>query len=207
MEAPLDTLDELEPEDLPTFALFKNLVLDDPLAPNSDIDSFEWAQLNPDDDLLKQQVPAPPATTDPAQIALMKTADRFANAIDSATGALNADQLAFDLTTGHFIDRPSDRALFGASYTLVLLCPPNKRAVVAYLIAALKWMAGGERIGAVHLIALWSGYVDRILFYPDGPDETDDERWHEIVDDLQLRINRLPNAPAPEAWDDMERYL
>lgn len=205
-----DTTYSIDPNALPAFCLFKNLVLSDPYSPASPIISFGWVKLSNDREELEREVPAPTIPANAEIVDIMRRMDRFEDIVDPDTDRIQEDELSFDLTRDHLVSPPTDVDLFGESYTLLLVCPGKVDIVSDYLIGELQKNTQGKQITGIDLYYLWNDYVDRLLFYsPSEHDigESEPDLWNEVVDELTQRIKMLPNAPSEEDWNEMERYL
>lgn len=110
--------------------------------------------------------------------------------------------------TGDFT--PSDSELFGETYTILLLCPPDIPAIVSFLVGRIKALAGEEQISFAHLQLVWEQYVDRIHIYPFNAIQRMliiNTLYEDIISEFIEKVQMLPNAPEEEDWEELDEWL
>lgn len=198
----------VDPSRLPVFVLFKDLVLSDPYSFDSEITSCTWARAGDDLERLQHQIPLPTIPDDPGRRRMLAEAERFEDYVDPDTGVIDQEGISFDDTLRQLTEPPTDLAIFGESYTVVWLCPPDLDRVTAAVMDHIerRTKGGTKEIDAFLLLEVWRDYLDRHHVAAPLSEEAR-ERWLELNGEVEHRIRSLPNAPSEEAWDELERYL
>jgi len=97
----------------------------------------------------------------------------------------------------------SGLAVFGVTYTIVWVCPPDKNLILESLIKQTQ-----ERVKLNNssldneLDYIWDDVLERMIFTYENHD--DDDLKYDIKEDLEKRLNKLPNAPTQADWDYLD---
>lgn len=120
---------------------------------------------------------------------------------------LQAADFQFDDQPMSLASESSDMELFGESWVIFWVVPPDKEHVINILINTLQQEAKGE-ISGEQLKETWDTYVNRIFFQHEGEQSLLDLTLllEEIHTDLVGRINALPEAPAEESWEALNDF-
>lgn len=190
------------PEELPVFALFKNLVLEDGYEPDAGIRDYEWMKTNRSLEPLQDQIPQPEFPEAQEQVDLLY--EKFGDVLPE-----DEDEYWFDDSPQQLNEEIQDTSIFGETYTIAWLCPPDKKRVMSALMEHLKEATDQyrETVSADHLLVVWEEFIDRILFVADQPINYGSQLITEIKEELPARINKLPNAPTEADWDRFNEEL
>jgi len=109
----------------------------------------------------------------------------------------------------HFNDLPislmnegSDRELFGESWTLFWIVPPNKDEVIKLVCDYLSENSDGK-ISADSILTCWNERVNRLFFrHNEQLDMTElMHLYQDLHDELIPAVNALECAPDEESWE------
>ncbi len=176
---------------LPSFVLIKNLKFEHDYDIDAAIARGEVINYNLSFDALRSEIPKPRFPDDDYKTSLL----------DSKYGQVSEDELEYDDTIFDITEgEPNDYEIFGESYTIVFLSPPEKDNLLKYL----RDRYSKER----DLVNIWTSYIDRIHIYPFySLDVTSDQFIEEISEDFQSLVRKLPKPPDEEEWDELNDYL
>ncbi len=203
---PVEALSEIG--DLPLFVLFQDLVVEDEWDEGSPILSFSAALAHPDFERLEDTVPRPVLPTDPQLLTALGETSRAEDWTDDS-GAFDPTAACFTIRPEHPAESPTDAEAFGTSWQLIWLCSPDRQRIVAALLETLDRNQIGNTgpIGVSTLLGLWQDHLDLIRYHPPLPPQLATSWWPLFVDELMAQVNLRPDAPTPEAWDEVDRYL
>lgn len=195
-------MDKIRKDQLPAFYLFKNLRLEDPFIQDSSIESFEFMQRGDSFYELQNLIPNPEYPEEPALLKLF--IHRFGDVLPE-----DENDYWYDDTPGQLCEDIQDKDIFGDSYTILWVCPPNKQLIIDAIIEHLKAETRGFRdeILESHLIDIWNDFIDRIQILSESNDIYGSQIISEIKEELPRHINKLPNAPSESTWEEFESNL
>jgi hypothetical protein len=203
----MPTPDEMiRPVKLPSMCLFHNADIDWSWHPNLDFTVCDCVVDGDDLDELRSLVPEPALPTDPEKLALYRqhrTQDRIITWNEKGDWSEEVEPPRFDDSLDLFATGASDLEIFGESYTILLVVPPDVGIAVDYLLKVLPDPAG--QIDGFYLLKAWTDYVDRLTFWPVTADSH--QLWLEVTAGLEARLNSLPNGPGKDDWDDLNELL
>jgi hypothetical protein len=109
---------------------------------------------------------------------------------------------AFDDLPNSLMNEGNDQEIFGESWTLFWVVPPDKDRVIEIVVNHFKSLAS-EKISSEQIKAVWESMVDRLFFrHKDDLSVLDLLELHQGVnEELIPAINVLENAPDEESWD------
>jgi len=98
----------------------------------------------------------------------------------------------------------SGKVVFGVTYTVVCVYPPDKKIVLENIIKQIQDLVKVNKSSlGMELNHIWDDVLERIIFIPRNNTDYDRLRY-DIKTDLEKRINQLPNAPKQADWDYLE---
>ena len=176
---------------LPAYILFKNLKFEHDFDIDASIARGEIIETRDTYYELKEKIPKPKFPEDEYKVSLL----------DSKYGQINENELEYDDTIFDICEgEPSDFEIFGESYTIVLVCPPDESIILKYLVEQYK----KER----DLLNIWISYLDRLHIFPFYSLEiTSDNFTENLSEDFQNKVKQLPLPPTEEEWDELKEYL
>jgi hypothetical protein len=102
----------------------------------------------------------------------------------------------------------ADTDIFGESYTIVWIVPPDLEAVVAALMQRVQEnLQEGENICAGHLWRLWEDCLERASVYTRGGKINAWKFLLDVKDALEQQLNALPHGPSASDWDNLDELL
>jgi hypothetical protein len=118
---------------------------------------------------------------------------------------LQASHFAFDDMPGALMSESSDMELFGESWVIFWVVPPDIEMIMNYLLDKLEQEAD-ERIEAKQLKEVWDDYLNRIFFRHDGQGDLIEltALYEDVLEEMILRINGSEKAPAESAWEILD---
>ena len=176
---------------LPVYVLFRNLRFEHDFDIDSPVARGELVSHHESFDKLKSMIPRPNFPDDEYKISLL----------DSKYGQITENELEYDDTVFDIAEGgPSDYEIFGESYTIVYFCQPDEEFLVQFLMDIYK----KER----DLLNIWINYFDRMHIYPFYSLEVTSDNFIESLDEqFRSAVNKLPQPPSTEEWDELNEYL
>jgi hypothetical protein len=176
----------LEGKELPVFALFKNIVLDDVwLLPDAQILDFDEVIMSYDmnDPILR--VPS------------MDVSQEFLNDLEKKHG--NTFEPEYNVSPANLVDDFPDKEIFGTSYTRLYIFPPDTEFMVNYVV---DWADKNRDFkGRIDIYTIWTEFLEYLFFYPPN-----NAVW-DYAERIEEKLNKLPNPPTKEDWEGLEEYL
>jgi len=98
----------------------------------------------------------------------------------------------------------SGKAVFGVTYTVVWVCPPDKNLIIENLIKQIQDLIKQNKSSLASEISyIWDEILERIIFTHEN--NSDDESLkYDIKNELEKTLNQLPNAPTQADWDYLD---
>ncbi len=149
--------------------------------------------------------------------------------------ALSDGSLLKQVPSFGFDDKPvtdcrrSDRDLFGETYTVFWLCPPDERVIVSTLIDHVENMVGSdshpvalrsllerhnalgpysrpcETIDGYMLLFVWMNYFNRMCIWDkDDSGRTPADLLKTVRQEFVDQVNRLPHGPTTADWNRID---
>ncbi len=176
---------------MPCFVLFKNLRFEHDYDIDASIARGEIIDSDTSCEKLRSAIPRPQFPDDEYKISLL----------DSKYGHISEDELEFDDTLFDITEgEPDDYEIFGESYTLVFICPPDEEFILKYL--------SNQYRKEKDLVNIWISYIDRLHIFPFYSLEvTSDKFLENISENFQSIVKELPEPPTKEEWDELIDYL
>lgn len=118
---------------------------------------------------------------------------------------LKAGNFRFDDMPGALTSESSDMEIFGESWVIFWVCPPDLDFITHYLLDKLEAEAG-ERIEAQQIKEVWDDYLHRIFFFHKGEGDMVELTllYDSVQDTLMEQINASEKAPAESAWEILD---
>ncbi|MES2766521.1 MAG: hypothetical protein V4642_11660 [Bacteroidota bacterium] len=178
----------LEGKTLPVFALFKNLVFESawdlPFTEIVDFDEIFIGQ-NIDDPILR-----PPK---------MEVSQEFLDELEEKYG--NTFEEYYTTFPANLVDEFPDKEIFGTSYTVLCIFPPDVDFTVDYIV---DWAdKNRNNSGEIDLYTIWNFYLEHLYFFP----QFDDIVGWDFAEKIEEKLNKLPNPPTKSDWDYLEESL
>ncbi len=176
---------------VPGFILIKNLMFEHQNDLDAPITRGELIGYDSHFGELKKIIPYPSVPEDDYKLSL------FDKKFGELRGAkAEFDDSPFDIHEGD----PTDYEIFGESYTISWICPPDPEKVSDYLVKRY-----GEKR---NLIIIWDNYIDRMHVFPFYSLETTSDEFYENVCDLfEEKVNEISQPPSEKEWDELNEYL
>jgi len=112
-----------------------------------------------------------------------------------------ARNFKFDTLPESLVSESSDLKLFGESYTIFWIAEPDENWVIEAILPHFE-TPQNTAIDAALIQRVWNETISRIFFMKREQNALDLHLlYEELIENLIARINALPNAPAPEAWE------
>lgn len=112
-----------------------------------------------------------------------------------------ARNFQFDNLPESLVSESCDLKLFGESYTIFWIAEPNETWVIDAILPHFE-TTDNTTIAAPLIQRVWNETINRIFFMKREQNALDLHLlYEELIENLIARINALPNAPVPEAWD------
>jgi hypothetical protein len=112
-----------------------------------------------------------------------------------------AGNFKFDTLPESLVSESGDLKLFGESYTIFWIAEPNEDWVIDAILRRFE-TSNNAPIDASLIQRNWNETINRIFFMKREETALDlHVLYEELIENLIARINALPNAPAPEAWE------
>ena len=112
-----------------------------------------------------------------------------------------ARNFQFDTLPESLVSESCDLKLFGESYTIFWIAEPNEAWVIDAILTHFETQ-NNAAIDAQLIQRVWNESINRIFFMKREETALDLHlMYEELIENLIARINALPNAPAPEAWE------
>lgn len=112
-----------------------------------------------------------------------------------------ARDFQFDTLPESLVSESSDLKLFGESYTIFWIAEPDENWVIDAILPHFE-TPDNTQIEAPLIQRVWNETINRIFFMKREQNALDLHLlYEELIENLIARINSLPNAPAPEAWE------
>jgi hypothetical protein len=187
-------LEYLADKPLPSFVLLKNANLKFTLGKGYLISHFETVEWSEYFEPLLLKIPKP-------QLQQNREAKELANYRFSEE-ELKDGVFHFDNLPSGLLSESNDQVVFGESYTIFWVIPPDKEAVLGLVCEKLEKEAHGK-ISAEQLKNLWDSCIDRIFIrYDEHSDITEIALlMQDLQEKLIERISGLDKAPTEEAWE------
>lgn len=187
-------LELLADKELPGWLLIKNAIISQGDGMGHRITSFESHFWSNDYEEISSMIPKPKLlnTREAKELASYRYTDE----------EIAEEQFAFDDLPNSLMNEGSDMDLFGESWTLFWVVPPDHQEVINIVSSHLK--AGAqEKITSEQISACWKSMIDRMFFrHADDLSTLDLLELHQQVnDELIPAINALDVAPDEEAWE------
>jgi hypothetical protein len=178
----------------PGFVLLKNARTRFVSGVGYQVSTFEVAQWNQQIQPLIDQIPK-------AQLLQSKEARELASWRFSAD-EIRQEQFTYDTFPASLLSETTDLELFGESYTIFWIAEPDADWIIGSVLSRFESLPKENVIAEEAIREIWNETIERIFFYPHRDIETElFLRFDEVIDELVGRINALPNAPLPEAWN------
>ncbi|MCX7545346.1 hypothetical protein [Marinicella gelatinilytica] len=101
----------------------------------------------------------------------------------------------------------SGKYIFDVTYTVILLCPPEKRMIIDYLIKQfIDLNTESDDNNANTLMHIWEDIISRIIFSKQTPSIDLYLLLHEIKDGFEFELNQLSNGPTQDDWRYLDEY-
>ncbi len=115
---------------------------------------------------------------------------------------ISAKNFAFDDLPNSLMNEGNDKEIFGESWTLFWVVPPDKDRVIEIIVNHFKGITA-DKISSDHIKSVWESMVDRMFFrHKDDLSVLDLLELHQGVnEELISAINALEIAPDEESWD------
>lgn len=114
---------------------------------------------------------------------------------------ISARNFKFDTLPESLVSESSDLKLFGESYTIFWIAEPDENWVIEAILPHFE-TPENTAIDAALIQRVWNETISRIFFMKREQNALDLHLlYEELIENLIARINALPNAPAPEAWE------
>jgi hypothetical protein len=111
-------------------------------------------------------------------------------------------QFTFDTFPASLLSETTDLDLFGESYTIFWIAEPDIDWIIDAVLSRFEALPKESIITKESIRDIWNETLERIFFYPHCDIETKlFLKFDEVIDEIVARINALPNAPLPEAWN------
>ncbi len=176
---------------IPKFILIKNLWFEHINDLDAPITRGEIIKYAEDFDEVKMAIPHPALPEDDYKQSL------FEKKLGELKKSLAVfDDSPYDISEGD----PADYEIFGESYTVIWVCPPDVEEIVDYLVEKYAELRD--------LVAIWEYYIDRMHIYPFYSLETTSDDFYDNVCDLfEKKVNKLEEPPGDKEWDELNDYL
>ena len=176
---------------LPSYILFKNLRFEHDFDIDASIARGEIVATDTSYDELYSKMPRPSFPTDEYKISLL---DEKYGQIDEID--LEYDDTVYDIAEGE----PNDYEIFGESYTIVFLCPPDEDFIVEYLVQQYQHTRD--------LVDIYMNYIDRLHIFPFYSLEVNTDSFVEnLSENFQQKVRNLQNPPGKDEWEELKDYL
>jgi len=111
-------------------------------------------------------------------------------------------EFTFDTFPASLLSETTDLDLFGESYTIFWIAEPDVDWIIGAVLSRFEALPKESHIAQESIRDIWNETIERIFFYPHRDIETElFLKFDEVIDEIVSRINALPNAPLPEAWN------
>lgn len=112
-----------------------------------------------------------------------------------------AKNFQFDTLPESLVSESCDLKIFGESYTIFWIAEPDESWVIDAVLPYFE-TPNNNQIEAPQIERVWNETVNRIFFIKRDQSAFDlHVLFEELIENLIERINALPNAPTPEAWE------
>jgi hypothetical protein len=187
-------LQYLEDKPLPCWVLLKNANLKFTLGKGYLITDYEEIEWSPFFEPLVSKMPPPVLqnTREAKELASYRFSEE----------ELKAEVYRYDNLPAALLNEANDREIFGESWTIFWVIPPDKEAVISLVCDKLEKEAHGK-ISAEQLKNLWDSCIDRIFIrYEENAEITEVAMlMQDLQEELIERISSLDKAPNEEAWE------
>lgn len=184
----------LKDKALPGWAMLCNAEISFVPGEGSRIDSFEDARWSNSFSALRDLIPSP---------VLLDTREaRELSSYRFSEEELKSGAFSYNDKPAALTNEASDQELFGESWTIFWVVPPDKEAVIAAMLDVLEKESGGSKISAELLKQVWNNYLERIFFRLNGDEDMFEMHllYDEIFNEVVERIQGLTNAPDEDSW-------
>jgi hypothetical protein len=107
----------------------------------------------------------------------------------------------FDTLPESLVSESCDLKIFGESYSIFWVAEPDEEWVIEAITQRFN-TPNNSPIEAELIQKVWNETVNRIFFLKRNETALDlHVLYEDLIEKLIERINALPNAPSPEAWD------
>jgi hypothetical protein len=107
----------------------------------------------------------------------------------------------FDTLPESLVSESCDLKIFGESYSIFWVVEPDEEWVIEAITQRFN-TPNNSPIEAELIQKVWNETVNRIFFLKRNETALDlHVLYEDLIEKLIERINALPNAPSPEAWD------
>ena len=107
----------------------------------------------------------------------------------------------FDTLPESLVSESCDLKIFGESYSIFWVAEPDEEWVIEAITQRFN-TPNNSPIEAQLIQKVWNETVNRIFFMKRNETALDlHVLYEDLIEKLIERINALPNAPSPEAWD------
>ena len=176
---------------LPQFILVKNIEFEHPEDLDAPLSRGEILQSGSDYDSLKAHIPIPKIPEDEYKLSLYEKKYGDASVIKP-----EYDDSPMDVSVGD----PMDYEIFGSSYTIVWMVPPDEELIVEALINAYA--------KSRKLIAIYDEFIDRMHVFPFYTLETiSDDFYETICSRFEVTAINLKEPTSEKDWDELYEYL
>lgn len=94
----------------------------------------------------------------------------------------------------------SGKDVFGVTYTVVWVCPVDKKMIVDHLMKQIQGLVKRNKSSLGSEISyIWDEILERIIFTDDDKSKDESIRY-DIKGDFEARLKQLPSAPAQADW-------
>jgi hypothetical protein len=116
---------------------------------------------------------------------------------------IQAGRFTFDTLPNALLNEGNDKDVFGSSWTIFWVVPPDKDRIIALVCEALTTLSGDSKILDIHIDEVWKTRVNRLFVaHRDDLDSLQLMEIHEAVEnELVDAVNAMENAPEEAAWE------
>lgn len=98
----------------------------------------------------------------------------------------------------------SGKDVFGVTYTVVWVCPADKKVIVKHLIKQIQGLVKLNKSSLGNEIDyMWKEVLERLIFTRDTQPE-DECLGFEIKEAFEEKLKQLPEAPTQADWDYLD---